>query len=240
VTQPTDETTAPDSGGAPTDVVLSWSGGKDAALALDALRGEESVSVTGLLTTVSAGTGRTTMHGVRPELIEAQAAALSLPVRIVELPEDPSNDEYEARMGAVHDGIADGGVARIAFGDVHLEDVRAYRESNLAGSPLDGLWPLWGRDTGELARTFVDRGFRAVVVCVDGSALDGSVVGREYDGTLLDDLPRGVDPCAENGEFHTFVVDGPGFAEPVAVERGEVVTREVHGSPFHYADLRPR
>ncbi|MFC4358094.1 ATP-binding protein [Halobium salinum] len=223
-----------------TPTVLSWSGGKDAAVALEALRDDPAVRVTGLLTTVSAATDRTTMHGVRPELIEAQADALSLPLRTVELPADPSNDEYEARMRAVHDELAGEGVERVAFGDLYLEDVRAYRESNLADAALDGVWPLWGRDTGELAREFVDRGFRAIVVCVDGSVLDASFVGREYDASLLADLPDGVDPCAENGEFHTFVVGGPGFDSAVGVERGETVTRDVQGSAFHYQDLLAR
>lgn len=224
----------------PTPVALSWSGGKDAALALDTLRADDSVRVTTLLTTVSAATERTTMHGVRPELVEAQADAVSLPIRLVTLPADPSNDEYEARMRAVHGELAAEGVERVAFGDLFLEDVRAYRESNLADSALSGLWPLWGRDTETLAREFVDRGFRAIVVCVDGSALDESFAGREYDASLLADRPDGVDPCAEHGEFHTFVVDGPGFASPVEVERGAVVTREIQGTAFHYRDLLAR
>ncbi len=222
---------------ATTEVVLSWSGGKDATLTLRALRADETVTVTGLLTTVSTATGRTAMHGVRPELIDAQADAAGLPVEFVELPADPSNEQYEARMRDALDAQAARGVDEVAFGDLFLEDVRAYRESNLADAPLDGRWPLWRRDTDDLAREFVEAGFRATLVCVDGDALDESFAGRAYDTALLDDLPDEVDPCAENGEFHTFVTDGPTFTHPVELAFGETVTKEIEGTPFYYQDL---
>ena len=219
--------------------MLSWSGGKDAALAFGALADDPAVDVCELLTTVSAATGRTSMHGVRPDLIRAQASALEVSLRLVELPADASNEAYEERMAAVHESYSAEGVESVAFGDVFLEDVRAYRESNLARGPLTGRWPLWGRDTEALAREFV-RDHEAVVVGVDGERLDRSFVGRPYDESFLSALPADVDPCAERGEFHTFVVDGPGFSGRVAVERGETVTREVGGTPSHYCDLRRR
>jgi len=222
--------------------VLSWSGGKDAALALGAIRDSDDpeVEVERLLTTVSAETDRVTMHGVRPDLVRRQASAAGLPLDLVELPADPSNDEYERVMAATMRGYADRGIDRVVFADLFLEDVREYRESNLADSPLRGHWPLWGRDTADLAATFLSRGFSATVVCVDGSALDRSFVGRPFDRSFLADLPEAVDPCGENGEFHTFVHDGPTFDRPVRVETGRRVTREVQGVEFHYCDLLAR
>lgn len=215
--------------------VCAWSGGKDAALALAA----ERASVERLFTTVSTATDRVTMHGVRPDLIERQAAALDLPVDVVELPPDPADDEYAAVMREQMADYAERGYDQVVFADIHLDGVRAYRESTLATAGLDGAWPLWDRDTERLAAEFVDRGFVATVVCVDGSRLDRSVAGRRFDDDLLAALPDGVDPCGEHGEFHTFVHDGPPFAAPVAVETGERVTRTVRGDEFHYADLLP-
>lgn len=223
----------------PVRTVLAWSGGKDAALALRELRADPDRRVHALFTTVSADTGRTTMHGLDPALVEAQAASLSLPVRVVDLPADASNEAYERRMAAVHREFAAEGVDAVAFGDVFLEDVRDYRESNLADGPLEGRWPLWGRDTDALARASVEA-FDARVACVDGAALDRSFACRRYDADFLDALPDDVDPCAERGEFHTVVVDGPGFASPVAVDAAGVVAREVDGREFYYCDLRRR
>lgn len=226
---------------------LAWSGGKDAAFALDACRRGTAADddlpldpeVVELFTTVSAGTGRTTMHGLRPELVERQADAADLPLTLVELPADPSNEQYEERMAEVNRDLADRGVDAVAFADLHLEDVREYREEQLRQAPLDGVWPLWGRDTRDLSREFREAGFRAIVVCVDGRELDASFAGREYDEQFLADLPGGVDPCGEGGEFHTFVFDGPIFEAPIEVERGERVTREAGGADFHYCDLEP-
>ncbi len=216
------------------EAVCAWSGGKDATLALT-----RASSVERLFTTVSAATGRVTMHGVRPGLVRRQAEALSLPVDLVELPADPSDEEYAAVMRERVADHADRGFDRMVFADIFLDGVRAYRESTLAGTALDGAWPLWGADTGTLAAEFVDRGFQATVVCVDGTALDRSFVGRPFDEDFLADLPDGVDPCGEHGEFHTFVHDGPPFDAPVAVETGERVTRTVRGEEFHYVDLVP-
>lgn len=220
-------------------VVLSWSGGKDAAAALAELRDAPDVEVVELLTTVNVARDRVSMHGVRRSLVARQAEALSLPVRFVELPEGVANEEYERRMGAVLDEYARRGVTHVAFADLFLEDVREYREAQLAETSVDGLWPVWGRETAAFADAFLDAGFRATVACVDGAHFDPGATGREYDRAFLRDLPDGVDPCGENGEFHTFVRDGPGFDAPVPVELGETVTRAVGDGEFHYRDLLP-
>jgi uncharacterized protein (TIGR00290 family) len=218
--------------------VLSWSGGKDATVALREMR-DSDIQVRELLTTVSTETGRSSMHGVRRELYEQQAAALGLPIRFVEIPEDADNDEYDERMAAATADYERRGVEYVAFADLHLDDVRAYREQRLADADLDGYWPVWGRNTDELVREFLDAGFEATVVAVDGAALPASFTGCRLDADFLADLPDEVDPCGENGEFHTFVHDGPVFEEPVPVETGERVTKEVgHGdATVHYCDL---
>lgn len=217
-------------------VVLSWSGGKDAALALEELGHDHEVVE--LLTTVSKGTGRTTMHGVRPELIRRQAEAVDRPVRLVELPGDASNDAYERRMREVTNEYAH--LDAVAFADLHLEDVRAYREARLADAPITGCWPVWGRDTDAFLRDFLDRGYEAIVVCANDK-LGPEFAGRRIDDTFRDALPPDVDPCGEHGEFHTFVTDGPPFTARVAVERGGLVSRTVgsRDETYHYRDLRP-
>ena len=215
---------------------VSWSGGKDCAVALRELRADSGVAVSGLLTTVRADVQRSSMHGVRREHHEAQADALGLPLRVVELPADVENDEYERAMRGTLDAMAGDGVEAVAFADLFLEDVREYRETNVADSPVSGAWPLWGRDTAELARGFADD-FDAVVVCVDDDALDESFVGRSFDREFLADLPEDVDPCGEHGEFHTFVRDGPGFEHAVDVEPTERVTKTVGDGEFHYCEL---
>ena len=219
------------------DTVVSWSGGWDSALMLAKLVADPDVEVVELLTTVGAGTGRSSMHGVRRALYERQAAAVGLPIRFVDVPEDGSNAAYEERVGAISEEYVRHGVEAVAYADLYLEDVRHYREERLAGSGLEGSWPFWGRDTDAVARAFVDAGFRATVVCVDGDRLGPSYLGRPFDDALLDDLPANVDPCGENGEFHTFVHDGPIFDWSVAVETGETVTRELGEGVYHYVDL---
>lgn len=223
----------------PARTVLSWSGGKDASVALAALRGRDDARLVELLTTVRADNQRVSMHGVRRDLVQRQADAVGLPLRVAELPPDATNDEYENVVADVHADYERRGVDRVAFADLHLDSVREYREAQLEKTALDGWWPIWGRDTREVAREFLDAGFRATVVCVDGSVLDAEFVGREFDAGFLGELRDCVDPCGENGEFHTFVWDGPVFAEPVPVEIGERVTKEVAGSEFHYVDLLP-
>lgn len=216
--------------------VVSWSGGKDAAYALAELQQANEVHIEELLTTVGADTGRSSMHGVRRELYDRQAKAIGLPIEFVELPAEATNEAYERAMAAVIEDYANRGIERITFADLHLDDVRAYREQRLSGSGVDGYWPLWGRDTAVLAADFVER-FAAVVVAVDGDVLDASFAGRAFDEDFLADLPDEADPCGENGEFHTFVWDGPVFDEPVSVRTGETVTRAVGDGEFHYCDL---
>jgi uncharacterized protein (TIGR00290 family) len=219
-------------------LVLSWSGGKDSALALARLRESPEVEVVGLLTTVTEGYDRISIHGVRRALLHAQAAALGLPVIEVTLQPQSSNEAYER---ATADALARvrerwPTVRRLAFGDIFLEDVRAYRETLVGGLGLGAVFPLWGEPSVELAREVVGRGFAARLVCVDTQQLPASFAGRAYDDALLADLPPGTDPCGERGEFHTFVSAGPGFTAPVRYETGEVVLREER---FAYCDLLP-
>jgi uncharacterized protein (TIGR00290 family) len=217
------------------DVVLSWSGGKDSALALWAMREELGTPPTALLTTITDDDGRVGTHEVPVELIRAQAAALGLPLVEVRVPRGPSNQVYEERLGAALTAPPLAGVGTVAFADLFLADIRAYREAQLAAIGRTCAFPLWGRDTTALARTFVDAGFAATLVCVDLARLDPSFAGRSFDRDLLRDLPAGVDPCGENGEFHTFVADGPIFSTPVPVEPDGDARRD--GFAFHH--LRP-
>jgi uncharacterized protein (TIGR00290 family) len=215
-------------------VIVSWSGGKDSALALHAIAADCEVAA--LLTTVTEGYERVSMHGVRTALLEEQARALSLPLELVRIPAACGNDDYEARMRAALVRHRDAGVSAVVCGDLFLEDVRRYREEKLFSVGLKGWFPLWGRDTGELARRFLGLGFRAVLCCVDTRVLGLELAGRAYDEALLAELPPGADPCGENGEFHTFVHDGPGFARPVSFTLGERVLRD---GRFGYCDLLP-
>lgn len=217
---------------------MSWSGGKDSSLALAALRASSEYQPVALLTSVTRGYDRISIHGVRRTLLEAQAAAIGLPLFEVTLEPQSSNDAYEAAFLA---GVAAlrremPQVQHLAFGDLYLEDVRAYRERLLEPTGLTGVFPLWGRDTTELAAEFVDAGYRAHLVCVDTTQLDGSFAGRRFDHAMLAGLPESVDPCGEGGEFHTFVSDGPIFATPVASVVGETVLRD---GRFMYADVLP-
>ena len=221
-----------------TQVILSWSGGKDSSLALAALRADPSVEVVALQTTVTRGYDRISIHGVRRALLEVQAAAAGLPLLEVALGPACSNDAYEAAFQA---GLEEARerfprCRTIAFGDLFLADVRAYRERLLAPTGFAPLFPLWGEDTTALAAAFVARGFEACLVCVDTTQLGAEFAGRAFDTRLLQDLPSTVDPCGERGEFHTFVWRAPVFARDVAVERGEVVLREAR---FAFCDLLP-
>jgi uncharacterized protein (TIGR00290 family) len=215
--------------------LLSWSSGKDSAFALKVLRERDDLEVVGLLTTLNETHDRVAMHAVRRKLLEAQARAAGLPLRTIELQWPSSNEVYEARMrGAVERAAADG-IQVIAFGDLFLEDVRAYREKQLAQTGLSPCFPLWGLPTDSLARTMIAEGVRARLTCVDPRVLSGAFAAREFDARLLAELPAEVDPCGERGEFHTFVYDGPMFSAPVAIEAGEVVERD----GFVFADLLP-
>jgi len=214
---------------------LSWSSGKDSAMALHELRAAGDVEVVGLLTTLNASAQRVAMHAVRRELLEAQAAAVGLPVHVVELPWPCSNEAYEALMAEAVQVAVGQGVESMAFGDLFLEDVRAYRERKLEGTGITPLFPLWLRPTHELAAEIVARGIRAVLTCVDPAQAPGELAGRWYDADLLASLPTAVDPCGERGEFHTFVVDSPEFAAPLSVEVGQVVERD----GFVFADVVP-
>jgi uncharacterized protein (TIGR00290 family) len=217
-------------------VVLSWSGGKDSALALDALSRDPELEVVGLLTSVTRNYNRISVHGVRRAMLDAQVERLGLP--LFEIPLDPSctNEAYEAAFHAALEGIRHElpDVRYLAFGDLFLEDVRAYRERLLASSGFEPLFPLWGLDTGSLARRFIADGFAARVVCVDTTQLDASFAGRLFDEQLLADLPVTADPCGERGEFHTFVSDGPPFSAPIPYHVGETVLRDER---FMFCDI---
>ena len=219
----------------PEPILFCWSGGKDSAMALHVLRQRNDVRVVALLTTVTEGYDRISMHGVRRELLERQAAAIGLPLHQVRIPPQCVNPIYEARMEEALRVHYEAGVRRVAFGDIFLEDLRAYREKNLARISMTASFPIWKRDTRDLIQHFQRDGFRAVAVCVDPKALGRSFAGRELDEQFFRDLPPSVDPCGENGEFHTFVFDGPIFQEPVPVHTGEVVERD----SFVYCDLLP-
>lgn len=215
---------------------MAWSGGKDSALALHRLRESGDWRPEALLTTVTEDYDRVSMHGVRNALLEEQAASLRLPLVRIYIPADCSNETYDERMLSAMTECKGQGIDHVAFGDIYLQDVRRYREERLAQVSVQGVFPLWGLDTGRLARDFIGLGFRAVITCVDSRVLDASFAGREFDEGFLADLPPGVDPCGENGEFHSFVYDGPGFRFPLAVEVGDRVER----AGFLFADVKLR
>jgi uncharacterized protein (TIGR00290 family) len=213
--------------------LLSWSSGKDSAWSLHALRQRADIEVVGLVTTINAAFDRVAMHGVRRELLEAQAEAAGLPLHVLEIPYPCPNETYERVMGEFVARQVAEGVEAMAFGDLFLEDIRRYRETKLAGTGIAPLFPLWGIDTGRLAREMIAGGLVAYVSCLDPRKLPERLAGRRFDATLLDELPPGTDPCAENGEFHTFCCAGPMFSRPIAVQPGEVVTRD----GFVFCDL---
>lgn len=213
--------------------LLAWSSGKDSAWALHVLRQQGEVEVVGLLTTLNEAFGRVAMHAVRAQLLRAQAESAGLPLTTVPLPWPCSNAEYEARMS---DAMADArmrGISVVAFGDLYLEDIRRYREERLAGTGLRPIFPLWGEPTAALARRMIDGGLRARLTCVDPRRLPATFAGRDFDAALLAELPPGVDPCGENGEFHSFAYAGPMFERSIAIRGGEVVERD----GFVFADL---
>jgi uncharacterized protein (TIGR00290 family) len=215
-------------------VALSWSSGKDSAWSLYLLRQDPAIEVVALITTFNEAFDRVAMHAVRSELVELQAKSAGLPLWKVPLPWPCSNEEYEARMRGVCGRALREGVEAIAFGDLFLADIRAYRERQLAGTGLEPLFPVWQIPTRELAVSMIAAGLRARITCVDPKKLPREFAGREFDTAFLNDLPPAVDPCGENGEFHSFVYDGPMFRAPVPVETGEIVERD----GFFFADLK--
>jgi uncharacterized protein (TIGR00290 family) len=219
-----------------TQILLSWSGGKDSSLALAALRADPDVDVVGLLTSITTEYDRISIHGVRRSLLTAQADAVGLPLLEIPLAPACTNDSYEAAFHAVlveaRQQFPE--CRTLAFGDLFLEDVRAYRERLLSNTGYEASFPLWERDTATLAREFIDRGFGAYLVCVDTTQLDGAFAGRAFDHALLRELPTSVDPCGERGEFHTFVWRGPIFEREISVALGETVLRD---GRFAYRDL---
>jgi uncharacterized protein (TIGR00290 family) len=215
--------------------IASWSGGKDCGLALYDVQQSGRFHIDTLVVTCTRDFDRISMHGVRNALLDVQAARLGLPVERVLISKGAGNDEYESATLALWARHRARGAAHVLFGDLFLEDIRTYRDAMLARGGMTGLYPLWKRDTRALAERFIDLGFRAVLVCIDPRRLDPSFAGRAFDRSLLDDLPDGVDPCGENGEFHTFVWHGPNFAAPVDFRRGEIVDRD----GFVFCDLVP-
>jgi len=214
-------------------ILLSWSSGKDSAWALHLLNQQHPGAVAALLTTMNAEVDRVAMHAVRHDVLDAQAAAASLPLRVVLIPNPCPNEIYEEQMRLAVDAAVRDGFTHVAFGDLFLEDIRRYREERLAGTGLAPLFPVWGLDTRELAGHMIDGGLRARLSCVDTRRLAPHFAGRDFTRELLHDLPPEVDPCGENGEFHTCVYAGPMFRYPLALEPGEVVTRE----PFVWREL---
>lgn len=217
-------------------VLFSWSGGKDSALALYMIRKSGKYEIEALLTTVTEDYDRISMHGVRRVLLEQQAESLGLPVEKVFISKNISTEEYGAKMQQVLEKYVKRDVSSVVFGDVFLEDVRKYREDNLAKVGMKGIFPLWKCDTSELLRKFMVLGFKAVISCVDSKVLDKSFAGRSYDLKFLRELPPTVDPCGENGEFHSFVYNGPIFSKEILFTRGDVVLRD---NRFYFCDLIP-
>ena len=216
-------------------ILLSWSSGKDSAWALHVLRKTTAYDVVGLLTTFNHAADHVTMHAVRRSLVEQQAAAVGIPLWPVQLPWPCSNSEYDTIMAQECEKAVSKGIAAIAFGDLFLEDVRSYREKRLEGSGLQPLFPIWGSPTRALAQEMIFWGMRAKLTCIDTRKLDSSFAGRDFDQQLLSELPEGIDPCGENGEFHSFVYAGPVFCSPLSISSGEIVLRD----GFAFADVIP-
>jgi uncharacterized protein (TIGR00290 family) len=216
-------------------VLLSWSGGKDSCLALHQLQRKPDVSVAALLTTITRDFDRISMHGVRRVLLEQQADSLDIPLHPIFISKGASDNEYETTMADAFSVYRDRGIDTVVFGDLFLEDIRAYRDGFLAKQSMIGAYPVWGKDTSALVRKFIGCGFKAAVVCVDPAQLDHSFVGRVIDEEFLSELPPDVDPCGENGEFHTFVFDGPNFRFPVQFSFGAISKRD----SFWFCDLLP-
>ena len=214
-------------------IALSWSSGKDSAWALHLLRQRDEVEIAALITTFNKSADRVAMHGVRRELVREQARMVGLPLWEIELPWPCPNQEYESLMANICRRAAEEGFNGMAFGDLFLRDIRAYREKQLAGTGLEAVFPLWNFPTAELAQEMIASGLRAKLTCIDMRKLNPGFAGRDFDTALLQDLPAGVDPCGENGEFHTFVYEAPVFSQPIAAKCGDIVERD----GFVFADV---
>ena len=215
-------------------ILFSWSGGKDSALALHSILHNKEFEVAALLTTITADYDRISMHGVRRELLEKQAESIGLTLEKISISKKSGNEEYEDKMKSVLLRYKNEGINAVAFGDIFLEDLKKYREENLAKVGLRGIFPLWKQSSYVLAKRFIELGFKAIITCVDSKQLDGKVCGREYDNKLLSELPKNVDCCGENGEFHSFVYAGPIFKNEIPFNKGEIVLRD---NQFYFCDL---
>jgi uncharacterized protein (TIGR00290 family) len=221
----------------PDKILFSWSGGKDSALALFSILQNKDLAVAALLTTITGDYDRISMHGVRRELLEKQAMSVGIPLEKITISKGASYDEYEEKLKTLLLKYKSDGIKAVAFGDIFLEDLKKYREANLAKIGLRGLFPLWKRESHVLAKKFIDLKFKAIITCVDSKQLDGArFCGRDYNEALLSDLPKSVDCCGENGEFHSFVHAGPIFKDEILVGKGEIVLRD---DRFYFCDLIP-
>jgi uncharacterized protein (TIGR00290 family) len=216
-------------------ILFGWSGGKDSAMALYEIKKNNEYQVVSLLTTITEDYDRISMHGVRRTLVEQQAQSLDIPLYKVFIPKTCSNEIYAAKMTEALNKFKQEGVEKVAFGDIFLEDVRKYREDNLAKLNMKGVFPIWGRDSAELAHSFIALGFKSVISCIDTKVLDKKFLGRQFDEGFLAELPPNIDPSGENGEFNSFVYDGPIFKQRIGYNLGEMVLRD----SFHFCDLIP-
>jgi uncharacterized protein (TIGR00290 family) len=215
-------------------VLLTWSGGKDSALALHKMQNSNEYKVEALLTTITAEYDRISLHGIRSALLEKQANSLGYKLEKIFIPKNCSNEEYNFKMQTVLEKYSAHGINKVVFGDIFLEDVRSYREKNLKKIGMTGIFPLWKRDTSELAQIFINLGFKAIITCIDTKALDKTFISRAFDEQFLKDLPTNIDPCGENGEFHTFVYDGPLYKRRIIFSKGDVILRN---EQFYFCDL---
>ena len=215
-------------------ILVSWSSGKDSALAVHSLRQNKELEIVALLTTITRDYDRISMHGVKRSLLEKQVASIGIPLKVITISKDCSNEEWEEKIEEVLSRYKILGVTSMAFGDIFLEDLKKYREANLAKIGIKAIFPLWKQKSYILAKKFIDLKFKAIITCVDSRKLDGKFCGREYDAAFIAELPKAVDPCGENGEFHTFVYAGPIFKEEIPFIKGEIVLRD---NQFYFCDL---
>ncbi len=218
------------------NILISWSGGKDSSLALYEIQKSRDYEVAALITTITSDYDRVSMHGLRTILLDKQASSLNIPLEKIFISKNASNDEYESRLKEVLLKYKQLGIRDVVFGDLFLEEIKKYREDLLGKIGMECVFPIWKRDTVKLAKRFIELGFKAITVCVDSNVLGKEFAGREFDEHFLDDLPKAIDPCGENGEFHTFTYDGPVFNTPISHELGEIVLRDER---FYYCDILP-